>query len=117
MMIVDCSTTTRCCSVVFDGGYQRPEFRNALASTFAQIEVEIIKRSDVAKSFVVLPRRWVVERTLAWLGRCGRLAKDRECLNHKARAFPLMASIRLIVRRLAEANDVSGQTLSRNFRR
>jgi hypothetical protein len=47
-----------------DGGYQGPEFRNALASIFAQIEVqievEIIKRSDAAKGFVVLPRRWVV---------------------------------------------------------
>jgi transposase len=83
-----------------DGGYQGPEFRSALASIFAQIEVEIIKRSDAAKGFVVLPRRWVVERTLAWLGRCRRLAKDWECLNHKARAFLLMASIRLMVRRL-----------------
>ena len=83
-----------------DGGYQGPEFRKALATILARIDVEIVKRSDVAKGFVVLPRRWVVERTLAWLGRCRRLAKDWECLNEKARAFLLMASIRLMVRRL-----------------
>lgn len=83
-----------------DGGYQGPEFRKALATILTQIDVEIVKRSDVAKGFVVLPRRWVVERTLAWLGRCRRLAKDWECLNEKARAFLLMASIRLMVRRL-----------------
>jgi len=86
-----------------DGGYQGPEFRKALATILAQIDVEIVKRPDVAKGFVVLPRRWVVERTLAWLGRCRRLAKDWECLNEKARAFLLMASIRLMVRRLCRA--------------
>jgi len=83
-----------------DGGYQAAEFRNALAGIVAQIDVEIVKRSDAAKGFVVLPRRWVVERTFAWLCRCRRLAKDWECLNQKARAFLLLASIRLMVRRL-----------------
>jgi transposase len=53
-----------------DGGYQGPEFRQALSGIFAQIDIEIVKRSDAAKGFVVLPKRWVVERTLAWLGRC-----------------------------------------------
>ena len=86
-----------------DGGYQGPEFRKALAVMFARIDVEIVKRSDAAKGFMVLPRRWVVERTLAWLGRCRRLAKDWECLNDKARAFLLMASIRLMVRRLCRS--------------
>ena len=86
-----------------DGGYQGPAFRNALRRIFAEIEVEIVKRSDLARGFVVLPKRWVVERTLAWLGRCRRLAKDWECLNHKARAFLLLASIRLMVRRLCRS--------------
>ena len=86
-----------------DGGYQGPAFRSALASVFAQIELEIVKRSDAEKGFVVLPKRWVVERTLAWLGRCRRLAKDWECLNEKARAFLLLASIRLMVRRLCHS--------------
>jgi hypothetical protein len=80
--------------------YQGPEFRNAIAKIMSQIDVEIVKRSDHAKGFVVLPKRWVVERTLAWLNRCRRLAKDWENLNRKARAFLLLASIRLMVRRL-----------------
>ena len=83
-----------------DGGYQGPEFRKASGSIMAQIDVEIVKRSDHAKGFVVLPKRWVVERTRAWLGRCRRLAKDWECLNCKARAFLILASIRIMVRRL-----------------
>ncbi len=43
----------------------------------AQIDVEIVKRSDKAHGFIVLPKRWVVERTLAWLGRCRRLANPK----------------------------------------
>ena len=83
-----------------DGGYQGPEFQKALKRVLSQAEAEIVKRSDREKGFVVLPRRWVVERTLAWLNRCRRLAKDWENLNLKARAFLLLASIRLMVRRL-----------------
>ena len=83
-----------------DGGYQGPLFRRTVAKIMARLNVEIVKRSDQAKGFVVLPRRWVVERTLAWLNRCRRLAKDWENLNLKARAFLLLASIRLMVRRL-----------------
>ena len=62
--------------------------------------IEIVKRSDHAKGFVVLPRRWVVERTFAWLGRCRRLAKDWENLNRRALAFLRLASIRLMLRKL-----------------
>ena len=83
-----------------DGGYQGPVFQNAMKSVLAEVDVEIVKRSDQAKGFVLLPKRWVVERTLAWLNRCRRLAKDWECLNRKARAYLLLASIRLMVRRL-----------------
>ena len=73
-----------------DGGYQGPEFHKALTKLLPQFETEIIKRSDQAKGFVVLPRRWVVERTIAWLNRCRRLAK----------AFLRLASIRLMLRKL-----------------
>jgi transposase len=83
-----------------DGGYQGPVFRQAMAKIMAQVNVEIVKRSDQVKGFAVLPKRWVVERTFAWLNRCRRLAKDWECLNRKARAFVLLASIRLMLRRL-----------------
>ena len=55
---------------------------------------------DHAKGFVVLPRRWIVERTIAWLNRCRRLAKDWENLNHNALAFLRLASIRLMLRKL-----------------
>ena len=84
-----------------DGGYQGPKFANALKLVVANVNVEIVKRSDAAKGFVIVPRRWVVERTFAWLGRCRRLAKDWECLNGKALAFLRLASIRLMVRKLS----------------
>ena len=82
-----------------DGGYQGPQFNGAIRRTLAAVTVEIVKRSG-AKTFVVLPKRWIVERTLAWLGRCRRLAKDWECLNRKALAFLRLASIRLMLRKL-----------------
>ena len=83
-----------------DGGYQGPEFQRAVAKIMRQVNIEIVKRSDRAKGFVVLPKRWVVERTLAWLNRCRRLAKDWENLNRKALAFLRLASIRLMLRKL-----------------
>ena len=66
-----------------DGGYQGPVFQKGPKKAVAQVNVEIVKRSDQAKGFLVLPKRWIVERTFAWLGRCRRLAKDWECLNAK----------------------------------
>ena len=83
-----------------DGGYQGPQFGSAVANIMPQLSIEIVKRSDQAKGFVVLPRRWVVERTLAWLNRCRRLAKDFENLTRMALAFIRLASIRLMLRRL-----------------
>jgi transposase len=74
-----------------DGGYQGPEFQAAMKRTMAQVNVEIVKR---------LPKRWLVERTFAWLNRCRRLAKDWECLGRKALAFLRLASIRLMLRKL-----------------
>ncbi len=83
-----------------DGGYQGPLFRRELAKALPRLSVEIVKRSDTAKGFAVLPRRWVVERTLAWLNRCRRLAKDFENLSRNALAFIRLASIRLMLRKL-----------------
>jgi transposase len=88
-----------------DGGYQGPVFQNAVKAAMATVNVEIVKRSDQTKGFAVLPKRWVVERTFAWLNRCRRLAKDWECLNRRGRAFVLLASIRLMLRRLGRAKE------------
>jgi len=81
-----------------DAGYQGPKFRNSVNKIRRRLVVEIVKRSG--PGFKVLPKRWVVERTLAWLGRCRRLAKDFECLTRNALAFLRWASIRLMMRKL-----------------
>ncbi len=83
-----------------DGGYQGQAFRKAAAKVLPHLKIEIVKRSDQAKGFAVLPRRWVVERTFAWLNRCRRLAKDFENLTRNALAFLRLASIRLMLRKL-----------------
>ena len=83
-----------------DGGYQGAQFKAALERVMRQVNLEIVKRSDAAKAFVVLPKRWIVERTIGWLNRCRRLAKDWECLNRNALAFLRWASIRLMLRKL-----------------
>jgi transposase len=85
-----------------DGGYQGPQFRSELKRVCRAINVEIVKRSDAAQKFVVLPKRWLVERTFAWLNRCRRLAKDWENLNRNALAFLRWASIRLMARKLCQ---------------
>lgn len=86
--------------VFADGGYAGDKLREALAG-HGDWTIEIIKRSDTAKGFEALPRRWVVERTFAWLGRCRRLAKDWERSLESSTAWTLVASIRLMTRRLA----------------
>jgi len=83
-----------------DAGYQGPKFRDALAKAIPGMSVEIVKRSDRASGFEVLPKRWVVERTIGWLNRCRRLAKDFEDLSRNALAFIRLASIRLMLRKL-----------------
>ena len=84
-----------------DSGYQGPKFQSGLTNVCTQVNVEIVKRSD-ARHFVVLPKRWIVERTIAWLNRCRRLAKDWERLNRNALAFLRWASVRLMVRKLCQ---------------
>ena len=83
-----------------DSAYEGPIFETELASILPRLKTEIVKRSHQVKGFVVLPRRWIVERTIAWLNRCRRLAKDWENLNHTALAFLKLASIRLMLRKL-----------------
>jgi len=83
-----------------DGGYSGPKLRDALKGN-GNWTIEIVKRSDKAEGFEVLPRRWVVERTFAWLGRCRRLAKDWETSIESSTAWATIAHIRTLTRRLA----------------
>jgi transposase len=83
-----------------DSAYAGPLFHDGLASVMPGLVTEIVRRSDRAKGFVVVHKRWIVERTIGWLGRCRRLAKDWENLNRNALAFLRLASIRLMLRKL-----------------
>ena len=67
--------------------------------------LEIVKRPRAAKRFDVLPRRWVVERTFAWLGRSRRLAKDFETSIASAQAWILIAHLKILIRRIAANKD------------
>ena len=87
-----------------DSGYQGPKFRAGLRAVCAHVNLEIVRRSDLHR-FVVLPKRWIVERTIGWLNRCRRLAKDWECLNRSALIFLRWASVRLMLRRLCQASE------------
>ena len=83
-----------------DGGYNARQVDAAVAA-MPGLKLEIVKRTDDMKGFVVLPRRWVVERTFSWFGRNRRLAKDYENLADTLAAFVTVASIQLALRRLA----------------
>ena len=88
--------------VFADGGYAGDKLRDALAR-IGEWNLQVVKRSDKAKGFVLLPRRWVVERTFAWLNRRRRLAKDFEATLESAIAWIYIAHIRRLTRRLVRA--------------
>ena len=83
-----------------DGGYAGPKLKGALEK-IGRWTLQIVKRSDTAQGFELIPRRWVVERTFAWLGRCRRMAKDWEKTIASAKAWLLIAHIRRLIRLLA----------------
>ena len=85
--------------VFADGAYSGAKLDTALEN-IGRWTIEVIKRSDAASGFVVLPRRWVVERTFAWLNRNRRLAKDFEATLESALAWLFLASVKLLMRRL-----------------
>jgi len=86
--------------VIFaDAGYQGQATAEAIGEV-GDWQISIVKRSDDAKGFQVLPKRWIVERTLAWLSRCRRLARNYEHYLRTAAAFIRLAMIRLMLRRL-----------------
>lgn len=86
--------------VFADGSNAGDKLRSALAG-MGKWTIEIIKRSDKAKGFEVLPRRWVVERAFACLGRCRQLAKGWERSTASSTAWALIASIRMFTRETA----------------
>jgi transposase len=85
-----------------DRVYRGKKLLEAIAE-FGKWTIEIVTRTQSLGSFKAEPRRWVVERTLAWLNRCRRLAKDFEATIASAEAWILLASIRVLSRRLARA--------------
>jgi len=83
-----------------DGGYAGQKLEAAVAH-IDRLTIEIIRRSDLL-GFIILPRRWVVEPTLAWLNRCRRLAKDWETSIASSGAWMVVSSIRRMTRRIAK---------------
>jgi transposase len=97
------------CHLFAKSGYARLELRGA-AKGRGCWRIEIIKRSDAARSFVALPRHRVIEQTIAWLGRCRRRTKDWEASASSAEAWLPITHIRVMIRRLASLR--TSQTMS-----
>ena len=100
-----------------DSGYAGEKLETALAKMNGPA-IEIVNRPDGAKGFVLVARRWLVERTLSWINRCRRLAKDWEASIASSEAWLLIASIRQLSRRLARlASRILNLIMSRTLRR
>ena len=87
-----------------DGGYQGPKAAKAAAKTGCWT-IEIVERSPTAVGFEVLPKRWIVERTFAWLSRFRRLARDFERYARTVAAFIHLAMIRIMLKRLVASSS------------
>ena len=87
-----------------DGGYAGVEFA-AWVKRCIGVRLEVVERNPNTKAFQKLPRRWVVERTLAWLSSARRLSKDYEFHLQSSEAMIYAAMIRIMVRRLAAASS------------
>jgi transposase len=88
-----------------DAGYQGPKMATVVADT-GNWQIEIVKRTERHK-FVVMPKRWIVERTFAWISRNRRLARDFERYASTVVAFVRLAMIRIMLRRLTRPNPCS----------
>ena len=86
-----------------DGGYQGKKLASALTKLGIGSDLEIVKKPKDVKGFTVLYRRWVVERTFAWMSRCRRLAKDYERSLESSLAWAQLAACRFMMRRIARA--------------
>jgi len=85
-----------------DAGYQGPRVALAASASGSWL-IEVVKRSELHK-FAVLPKRWIVERTLAWISLNRRLMRDFERYARTAVAFVRLAMIKIMIRRLARAS-------------
>jgi transposase len=83
-----------------DGGYQGEKMALVVSRT-GTWTLQIVKRCNAAQGFEVLPKRWIVERTFAWISRNRRLARDFERYARTTIAFIRLAMIRIMIRRLA----------------
>ncbi len=94
-------TAPTVCKLFADGGYAGPKLRKRLKGMGLRNVIEIIEKPKDVKGFTVLYRRWVVERTFAWMGRCRRLSKDYERLCENSLAWAQLAACRFLLRRVA----------------
>jgi len=90
----------RLVSICVDAGYQGEQFMRWVMDTYRWI-LTVVKRPAFTQGFVLLPKRWIVERTFGWLNWCRRLSKDYELLPQTSESFIYIAMIRLMVKRLA----------------
>lgn len=92
-----------------DGGYAGDKLHCAMLNLESSPTIEIVRRPNQATGFVVIARRWVVERTFAWLGRCRRLAKDWERTTASSETWLLIAAIRRASRFIARQENVAAE--------
>ena len=91
------STLSQVTKMLVDSGYSGKPFARKVWAILGA-EVEVAKRSELHK-FAVIPKRWVVERSFAWLDKCRRLWKNCERLLETSQQFVVLAFLHLVIRR------------------
>jgi len=86
--------------LILDAGYDSPALIDQCGKTYG-VRVEIVQRHPDQTGFAVLPKRWIVERTFAWLGKCRRLSKDYEFLPQTSESWIYIAMLHLMLKRLS----------------
>lgn len=99
VLIYYCKQIGRCPKKIFaDQGYKGKEFQKEIRES--GVELETLKRRE-SKNFAVEAKRWIVERTFAWFGKCRRLSKDYELITKSSLSMLYLAMSRLLVKRIA----------------
>ena len=89
--------------ILGDQLYGGPVVRQVMAELSPHWTFETVRKPPGQKGFAPLPRRWVVERTFAWISRCRRMGRDFERYARTALAFAVLAMVRVMIRRLARS--------------